>query len=263
MLEKKEAPSTPVLKKDELGFEVTTMPEATPWLKMLIFGATGVGKTHLCGTLGDLDLPGPVLYLARRAGLATIRDRDFEVHMVKGTLVIEQITQALKENPTRWSVVVLDSLSVYYDMLLRAIMKADSRPGKDALVPEQRDYQKARTVTHMQLGQMCGEEGWPCHVIVTCLENTVQDRLLGSISTLPMLAGKLQHEVGSHFDIIMYLAVRTEGEEHQRIGLVQPGRRVQAKDRFSALGNQVVDPAFPKIWEAIFGKADNKGKEVT
>ncbi len=245
-------------KKKVPVLEVTSVPEASPYLRMLIFGSTGAGKTYLCGTLCDLPegaLKGPILYLAIEAGLTTIRERDVEVNKVKGTLTPEKVVTILEHDPTRWSVVVLDSLTGYYKMLLKAIMKSDTRPGKDALVPEQRDYQKARIVMDQQVFRL---SGLPCHFIATALPSTKQDQLTGAIYTLPSLAGKLEHEIGAHFDVIMHLSVRVKGEGRERVGIVQPGRRIQAKDRFSALGSQVVNPTMPGLWEAIFGVVDSR-----
>lgn len=241
-------------------FSLTPIPELPDLLTMLVFGASGAGKTHLAGTLDDIPELHPVLYLHREGGVRTIRHVEhFEVEEVTSTAVVEAVRLALREDPNRWGVVVMDSLSGLYDLLLEELVRKGclERPSHDKLVPELRDYLKAKIIMSRYARVLTK---LPCHFIATCLEHTTRDELSGMIRTLPALAGKLEHELGKYFDIVGYLSVQVgEGEdERERVLMLEGTRRIQAKNRFHALGTSRTNPTFPELMEAIFGKLPRK-----
>jgi len=256
-----EAAAKPVKGKG-YDFTLAKMPELPDKLTMLVFGASGAGKTHLMGTLDTLPELWPILYLHREGGLRTIRHvQHFEVHEVTSTAVVETVRLELHENPKRWGAVVLDSSSGFYDLLLEELVRkaCSERPSHDKLVPELRDYLKAKIVMSRYTRALTK---LPCHFFTTCLEHTTKDDLSGMVRTLPAMAGKLEHELAKYFDVVGYLSIQASEStsERERVLMLEGTRRIQAKNRFRSLGASITDPTLPKLMEAIFGTP--KGKEV-
>jgi len=250
----------------ERAYELTTTPmeDLPEKLDMFIYGSSGVGKTHLVGTLDELAAGGaPVLYLHREGGIRTIRHmRNFVYHEVTSTAVVEATRQAFRDNPLAYSAVVMDSLTGLYELLLLEVVASEVRAAqakgrsKDPIVPELRDYLKAKVTMERYVRTFCR---LPCHFITTALSHTEKDDLSGAISTLPLLAGKLEHELQGRFDIVGYLIVRATGKEdeagRERLLSLAGTKKFQAKSRFSgALPDVMFNPTFKEILEAIFGK---------
>lgn len=247
------------------GYELTTasMAELPEKLDMFIYGGSGVGKTHLIGTLSEVfEGQPPVLYLHRDGGIRTIRHaKNFTWHEVTSTAAVEAVRLAFRDNPLCYSAVVVDSLTGLYELLLEEVVKGEVRAArekgrdKDPIVPEQRDYLKAKVVMERYVRTLCS---LPCHFIATALSHTTRDELSGVVQILPLLAGKLEDQLQGRFDIVGHLIVRATGQGEDEAGrervLVLAGtKKFQAKSRFSgALPDTVINPTFKGILGAIF-----------
>lgn len=60
----------------ELAFQIIPITEEVPYLKMLVYGAYGSGKTTLCATAADVDAMADVLMLDIESGKMTVAESD-------------------------------------------------------------------------------------------------------------------------------------------------------------------------------------------
>jgi adenylate kinase family enzyme len=82
--------------------------------KILVFGASGAGKTTLCATA-----PGKTLIISMEAGLLSIKDKDNVTAIeVKEASEIEEIAQLLESGKLDYDTVCLDSVTEMSEILL-------------------------------------------------------------------------------------------------------------------------------------------------
>jgi phage nucleotide-binding protein len=83
-------------------------------VKILVYGAAGVGKTTLCATA-----PGKKLMIDMESGLLSVKDqKDIDVIQVKEAKEIIEICEALKNKELVYDTVCLDSVSEMSEILL-------------------------------------------------------------------------------------------------------------------------------------------------
>lgn len=100
----------------------------------------------------------------------------------------------------KYKTIVLDSLTTFSDETMKYLMKEN--PGikrlitKGAQVPVLQDYQIARIFFKQFITQLLT---FPCHVVVTAHVQMEKDEMTGSITNIPMMAGKLAKELPIYF----------------------------------------------------------------
>ena len=214
----------------------------TRFLSVLVTGAPGVGKTVFAASIYKYGPANPILFLDCDGGLMSVRDKPLHVHTMTQSDAIDRVVKLVRRYPDAWSTVVLDSLSSYYLMLLDEIKRKRGAGPDD---PNQiQDYQVALILSRRRMRQLTA---LPLHVVVTALENTRQDELLGIVRTEPSVSGKFAGEVGKYFDMHGNLSVLVRGKKRIRILSVQPTRRFQAKDRTGLFGDDIENPNLARM----------------
>ena len=94
------------------------------------------------------------------------------------------------------------------------------------------------------------------HTIFCCLDQTVKDEKDGSITIKPSLPGKLADEACGFLDIVGYIHTReetnAEGKKYtRRLLQVQPAGKINAKSRYTALGQYIEEPTIQKLVDLI------------
>lgn len=106
----------------ELGIEdrIVNVADIPTELKLLLYGRSGTGKTHILGTF-----PKPLLVLdIRDKGTVTIRNRpDTKVFSVKCWQDFEDIYWYLISNPDKFRSVGCDTITQLQDMAIKAVTK--------------------------------------------------------------------------------------------------------------------------------------------
>lgn len=233
-------------------------------LLMLIYGASGVGKTWLCGSALDVEEMLPILWCEVDGGLVTVRDKLLPAMQEKNVRVLSMADQGdidimrkilLMPSPSA-KTVILDSLPEYYDLKMRLHLAAMGRGG---LSPQLQDY---GVLMRDILGLLreVREQG-KTNFIVTCGDSVSKDEMDGSMHWDIDMPGKLQAQVHRYFHIVGYLnsEIKAKGDGQIRSVVrtlqVQPFGRIKAKSRTpdSKLGPVVTDPDFRKIYDDFRG----------
>ena len=192
-------------------------PEAGDYFKALIYGAPGVGKTHLIGT-GELDdRLAPILVLSFEGGQRTLVGSGVKIIQIdswdKFNLVYAWLSQELHDFKT----VAIDSLSETHMFALLTILEREGKDRRNPDLIDLEDYntgavQIRRTVRHFR--------DLPMHFIATATEQTDTEPRRGRVIR-PNMVGKLAKELPGVFDNVLYLAfAETEtkkGEEPQEV----------------------------------------------
>lgn len=253
--------------------KIGTLTTHGPYLKVLVYGLTGKGKTHFAGTSLDVDILRPVLYLNTDGGQLTLLDRADDaglIQVIPDTFIeARQIVASLRTKvkyasfrdgimsatgmdlPFGFRTLIVDDLSsLYWLALERVIQQAVvKKSSHDDDIAELRDYQRARIWFHRLLNEM---RALPMHVITTAKAERVRDESSGKLIVQPLIAGKLSQEVGAFFDLVGYLtssiSKKPEGGIIRKIHW-EMGDRADAKERLGLSGTFLQNPTIAKIFE--------------
>lgn len=240
------------------SLQVKAPQENVDWINLLVYGGAGVGKTYLLGTAEDAEHTSPLLIADIEGGLTTIRHRpNVDTVPIRSMKDIENLYNKLytsiRNGKIYYGTVGIDSLTELADLDMRINMKealANARdPSKiDIDVPSPREWGKTRN--HIRTIVRAFRD-LPCNVIYTAHVGMEVEE--GQPTKFhPGFSGKLRAEVPGFMDIVgYYTADAAPGGEVTRKLQLQATRRVVAKDRTSALGELLVNPTIPMMWDMI------------
>jgi hypothetical protein len=255
------------------GLPILSVAEASDWVKMMVYGVPGSGKTYLCGTSADIERMCPVLFIDIEGGTKTVRKKWPEIKRVRirdiynseGELrktawdKLAEVYEALRTGVYPFRTIVVDNLSEAYKLAMDSVMlKTIARdPERDRDIPAQRDWGKTSEMVRRMVRAF---RDLDAHVIFTAHEAEVRDPKDGTITIRPSLPGKLASEIPGFLDEVYYLYARPTGEkdEHdtpaiERRILAQPTGKYVAKTR-SGLPSVLYNPTMGKIAEIILDK---------
>lgn len=194
--------------------------------KVLVYGASGSGKTYLCSTA-----PGKKLVISAEAGLLSIKDKpNIDAIEVKEAAEVMELHNSLRNGKLKgkYDTVCLDSISEISELLL----SAEKAKHKDARMA----YGNVQeTVTNV----MRAFRDLQMHVIFLCKEEKIN--VDGSLVHEPKMVGaKLGQSIPYFFDEVLALRVieRQDDEGNltrERWLQTEIGQGFNAKDRSGLL----------------------------
>ena len=208
----------------------------------IIYGESGIGKTHFCGTL-----PGKTLIIAAEAnGIKTLArstnvgNIDIEYLPAPAGTIDETMMKyneffnGLMTRPLEYDTICLDSATELANVLL--LLKAD--PYKNSGSPTQKDYGDIQFAMRRylrilrDLTVVRGKD-----VVVIALEAELvlsQNATAQTTKTHPALAGKkLSPEAEGLYDIVAHIEMKSDGT---RVCRLEGNDQFVAKDRFGRKG---------------------------
>lgn len=228
--------------------------QRTHFLKMLVYGFPGAGKTFLAGTAVDCADTAPALLLDIEAGTLTVAGKPIDVYRVKTVTDLNEIYEFLRTEDHQYKFVVIDSLTELQKIGMAQIM-ADARikdPSKDPDTPTLKEWHKS---TEQIRRIVRAFRDLPVHVMFTTHAQEVKDESDGSITLKPSLSGKLAEEVAGFLDVVGYLNVSDKEGVIKRQIVFSPTRKVAiAKDRSGRLPRVLEEPTIEKIFKIVTGK---------
>lgn len=221
--------------------------QVAPKIKMLLFGVSGVGKTYLAltapGKVAAIDTEGGMAFYARRAGKGQLSE--FDVLQTKTYRDVQAAVQFIATNPTAYSTLVIDPVTVIYETLQDAaqIKRAARRQDPDADL-EMLDWQRIKRSYKALMTELVN---LPVHVIVVAREKDETERK-GSESIKVGVKPDAEKGTAYFFDTVVRLVPSEGGRE-----------AVVLKDRTGthALNARLENPTF----QMLFGSAIKAGRK--
>lgn len=207
-------------------------------LKVLVYGAAGVGKTTLCATTGA---PDKTLILSAEAGLLSIRESNVSAINITSVQTLRDVLAYLKSGEHDYTWVCLDSISEIAEQVLASEMESKKDPrqayGEMAVMME-RMIKSFRDL--------------PMNVCMVCKGKQSDDE--GRMVWQPSLPGQqLAEKLPYLFDEVFCLVaqVNKEGEVRRALRTTADGKYT-AKDRSGRL-DAWETPDLAAVYKKIHG----------
>jgi hypothetical protein len=219
----------------------TTKDNAEQYLKVLVYGDAGVGKTVLASTVED------GLIVSAESGLLSLRKFDLPVATVESIDDVTEIFEDLRDRNEgfedfKW--VCLDSITEIGEQVLgfEKTQTKDPRQAYGALIDQMN-------------GLLRGFRDLPMNVYMSCKQRRIEDSNTGAVRYLPMMPGKaLGEQIPYLFDEVFCLRTqRTKDGSIARFLQTQDDSSYTAKDRSGEL-ERAEDPDLQAIHDKIFGE---------
>ena len=206
-----------------------TNPADQRFIKALIFGPPGQGKTHFLGTAQDDPRTSPMLLLDFEGGHETLAGLDIDVIEIRSWDDYNEAYELLAGDDHGYKSVGIDSISETHVWALLEILRTEGAARRDPELLEMRDYGKAT----VQLRRLLREfRDLPMHVFYTATTKEVEERGVGKVK-VPNMSGQMADEVAGLMSVAGYMAIAEDEEEGgvTRTLLLQnyPGFRVKAR----------------------------------
>ena len=220
--------------------EVTPYEPKNGFLNMLVYGASGTGKTVFAATSPTplfLDMEGGLLSVAGRVDRAEI----------KSFGDLKEAYRYLKAGEHKYATVVLDSLTELEKIVMGAVL---AEAGCE--VPRHGEW---NLWTTRMRDIVRAFRDLPMNVVMTALEAEIKDEVSGAVMKRPAMPGRFGFELAGYFDLVLYLSLEREAESGTPVRHVRTvgDERLVAKDRFGKLP-PFIESSFPLIYHAIFNQ---------
>lgn len=234
------------------------------YLRALVHGESGIGKTTSLGTLPE----DRVIVAVGERGAIPLRAKNFETRIFETWGDVQELYTEFRKpvmiGDKPCAVLAVDSLSEISELCKEQIIRVDRK----ALIKERtRDKNdKPAGIYDDQLTQ----EDWgvyrsrmsslisafchlPIHVIFTCLSAWTEDRRTGTLHITPNMNGKLALECPAFFDLVLHMEATKDDEgSPSRVWRTYNDGQILAKDASGALA-----PFEQPSWSYVFKKILN------
>ncbi len=259
-------------------FRLETVERRERYLKSLIYGTYGVGKTTLAASALDVPSMRDVLIINAESGDLSVdhlenldaitvtdfrtlgqineylkqhckaRDENDKAFLIKSEAFIRGVDESEIKKPRKYRTVVIDSLSELEAYCFNQLLGItdSTRLDEETASAEWTEYKKNHT---MILRVVRAFRDLPMHVIFTCGEKYNQDETK-KYKYVPDMTGQLSKKVQGFMDMVGYYVQGKEGDAIQRRLYVMPSGKgkYDAKHRYQSFkGEYFTDPTIGKI----------------
>jgi len=236
---------------------IVDVREAEPFVKILVYGRNGQGKTRFAATA-----PSPLVVDINEKGTRSVRGyKGVRVFPVRNWEDLTHVYWFLRQGNHEYESVILDSVTAASQLCMTQVLKEgfDRDPNRDPKLPAQRDWGK---VSELMKGILLNYRNLPMHVVFTTQERVMGDDDDEFQEHVPDLSKAIRGIACGSVEVIGRIyqkEVRSVDKKtkKEKVGweprmLVGPHEAYVTKDRTGILPRVVRNPTVPKIIEAAF-----------
>lgn len=226
--------------QEEVISRIQPVTERSRWLKAIIYGMPGVGKTTLCASA-----PSPIIIDVEKGTKSLLLDAHFQGVRIlepKEFKDVDSLFWAIRNGKIECESIILDSISEFQRLHLDEILIAENKKSsaRNPYLAQQQDY---RLSTEMMRRHVLALRELPLHFLMTAHAVETPDDVTGVPSIRPSVTPKLAGTLVGMMDLIGYYEI---GDKQTRKLLCQPQRRIQAKNRIG-LPAEIINPKWSDI----------------
>jgi len=245
------------------GLPVQRVSEKQPFVNMLIYGESGVGKTRLAGSSDAVPEMRNVLLIDVEGGTLTLRDTYPNIETIRITTwsQMQDVYDELYNDRHGYTTIIIDSLTEIQKMSMSKIMQklVEEHDERSEEVPGLREWNINLEQTRKFVRAF---RDLPVNTIFTALMRADKNPRTGALRRKPSLSGKIADEVAAFLDIVVYLYAKEIDGEQKRILLCGQTEETIAKDRSNNLPLLIEEPTMAAIWENLHQTKENNGSEA-
>lgn len=236
---------------EEVRQRIIPVQQATPHVKVLLYGRNGKGKTRTAATA-----PKPLIIDINEKGTKSIRNYPgVEVFPAANWEDVVWCYWFLRTGEHEYESVVIDTITMMQDVCMKQTLKEaeDRDPAKDPAMASMRDWGK---VGQLMKSQLLNFRNLPMHVIFVAQERSV-DNEEGDTEKVPDLSPGSRATATSCVDFIgnifnREVKVVRKGTKKSEKGwrtlmLIGPSETYLTKDRSGVMPRIVANPSIPQI----------------
>jgi hypothetical protein len=233
---------------------IVPVSEAEPFVKVLLYGRNGMGKTRIACTA-----PKPLVLDMNEKGTKSVRKYpDVEVLHCKRWSDVVFAYWMLKEGDHPYASVVLDTATGMQALCIRQILKEseDRDPTKDPKVMSMREWGK---LAELMKELLLNFRNLDLNVVITAQQRTIDDPDTESREIVPDLSPGSRGPLTAAVDIIGHVyqrevrsvdkSTKKEVKKWETRMLSGPHEEMITKDRTGSLPRVMRDPTIPKMIE--------------
>lgn len=219
-----------------------TKDTAAQYLKILVHGGAGAGKTRLCATTGA-----KTIILSAESGLLSLAGHDIDVIEIKEMTDLYEAYSFLQSDDI-YDWVCIDSISEIAEVVLETEKGKTNDPRKA--------YSELQTI---MMGLMRSFRDLPKNIYVAAKQEKVKDEITGGLVYAPSAPGqKIGQAMPYLFDEVFAIhSWKDESGTIQRALQTQKDAQYEAKDRSGKL-DIIEPPDLGLIYKKIIGETVNK-----
>lgn len=214
-----------------------TQPGEKKFLKALIYGPAGHGKTTFVATAQLDERTSPMLFIDFEGGEQSLAGLAIDMVSIRDWSDYDEVYRELVSGRTEYQSIGLDSISETHIFSLLDILEKEGPNRKDPNALQQQDYGKSTILMRRLLRSF---RDLPMHVFFTCAAKDDVEPRVGSVKK-PALAGQMSEELSGMMDCVAYLAIgKNDDDEDIRALLLKNDARYRIKVR-SSWGQELPD----------------------
>lgn len=234
---------------------IVPVAKADPYLKLLLYGRHGKGKTRIAGTA-----PKALIVDVNEKGTKSIRRTDAEVFPVRRWEDITYVYWYLRSGEHEYETVVIDTITGMQDLCMKFVLgEAEDRdPNRPLAMPEQRSWNRT---SELMKRELLNYRNLPMNVIFIALERIITNDEDESQERVPYLSPAIRGTACASVDIIARVYQREvrvgkkggkkEEKRWETRMLVGPHDEFESKDRTGSLPRIVRNPNVAEIIETM------------
>jgi phage nucleotide-binding protein len=234
---------------------IVPVSQADPYLKLLVYGRNGMGKTRLACTA-----PKPLLIDIQEKGTKSVRNyKDVEVYPARNWKEVVWAYWFLKAGGHDYESVILDTLTGMQNICMVEVLKesGDRDPTKDPKTATMRDWGK---LAQLMKEQLLNFRNLPMHVVYTAQERTFDNEEEERVERVPDLSPGSRATATACVDVIGRIYKKERrwadkgGKERKKWEtriLLGPHEDYTTKDQTGVLNRIEVDLTIPDILERM------------
>lgn len=234
-----------------------SLPDASRYGKVLVYGPAGNGKTTFISSAQDDERTSPMLVLDYDGGSEVLAGTNIDVGRVRDW---DDYTEAynMLERTKKYKSVGIDSLSETHTMALFARLDDPSKVRKIEFLLEQGDYGIALTQMRRLIRSF---RDLPMHVFFTALMKEEADVREGVVKK-PAVPGSFAEDVLGIPNIVGYLALKYDDDGNLSRTLLLRYPKIRTKVRVpmgTIVPDEIEEPTVKKLLDLVLPASLKKG----